>query len=43
MAENVKAQQAEIKAFLNTCLELGITKEESNRKKFLQLPYEETQ
>jgi hypothetical protein len=40
-AQKLQCKQMEIRAFLNTCLELGITKESTNRRKVFQIPYDE--
>ena len=40
-AQKLQCKQLEIRAFLNTCLELGITKEGTNKRKVFQLPYDE--
>jgi len=40
-AQKLQCKQLEIRAFVNTCLELGITKESSNKRKVFQLPYDE--
>lgn len=42
-AQRIVCKQTELRAFVNTCVELGITKEGTNKKKIFQLPYEEAQ
>ena len=40
-SQKLPCKQLEVRAFVNTCVELGITKETSNKKKVFQLPYDE--
>lgn len=40
-AQKIQCKQLEIRAFINTCLELGITKEADNKRKVFQIPYDE--
>lgn len=40
-AQKIQCKQLEVRAFVSTCLELGITKEGDNSRKFFQVPYEE--
>ena len=40
-AQKIQCKQLEIRAFINICLELGITKESDNKRKVFQIPYDE--
>lgn len=41
VAQKIQCKQSDARAFVNICLELGITKEVDNKRKVLQLPYDE--
>ena len=40
-AQKIQCKQLELRAFINTCLELGITREGDNKRKIFQMPYDD--